>query len=145
MAVSDFHLEVPKAYNLFKSTPQAPYLGLLGDIGNVAAHKGDFLSFLRQQLRQFRAVQFIDDWEVGVRNEAHTRDLAWLNSQVTEIDHSDVDIIIFSHWSPSRDGRAIDPRHANVKIWAFGHTQYNCDFTVERESHAEPLTSFKSP
>ncbi|KAK2050317.1 calcineurin-like phosphoesterase, partial [Colletotrichum somersetense] len=219
--VSDLHLEAPKAYDIFEITPRAPYLGLLGDIGNVAAHKDDFLSFLRQQLRQFRAVLFvpgnheayrsswpetlkilhdfeekvkddaslgefalldrssfrvpdskvvilgcslfslippqsadsvsmglndffqINDWEVGMHNEAHSRDLAWLNAQVIELGHSDVDVIIFSHWSPSRDGRAIDPRHAqssitsgfatdlsgevcynssNVKIWAFGHT-----------------------
>ncbi|EFQ29435.1 calcineurin-like phosphoesterase [Colletotrichum graminicola] len=236
--VSDLHLEAPKAYDIFEITPRAPYLGLLGDIGNIATHKDNCLSFLAQQLRQFRAVLFvpgnheayhsswsetleilrdfeertkgdaslgefvlldrssfrvpdskvvilgcslfsfippqsagsvsmglndffqINDWDVGMHNEAHTRDLAWLNAQVTELGHSDADIIIFSHWSPSRDGRAIDPRHAqslitsgfatdlsgevcynssNVKIWAFGHTHYNCDFEVEREGHAEPL------
>ncbi|KAK1600216.1 uncharacterized protein LY79DRAFT_11133 [Colletotrichum navitas] len=94
-----------------------------------------------------------------MHDEAHARDLAWLNAQVTELDHSDVDII-FSHWSPSRDGHSIDPRHAqspitsgfetnlsgevcynssNVKTWAFGHTQYNCGFEVEREGHTKPL------
>ena len=39
--------------------PKAPYLALLGDIGNVASHKDDCLAFLTRQLNQFRAVLFI--------------------------------------------------------------------------------------
>ncbi|TDZ53110.1 Uncharacterized protein CTRI78_v007187 [Colletotrichum trifolii] len=95
----------------------------------------------------------IDDWTVEKHNEAHKRDVAWLNDQVLQRPNSD--IFIFSHWSPSRDAHATDPRHVNspitpgfatdlsaeicfkstnVKVWAFGHTHYNCDFTVERES-----------
>jgi hypothetical protein len=67
--------------------------------------------------------------------------------------------MIFSHWSPSLDVRAIDLKHAGslitsafstelseeacfksekVKVWAFGHTHFNCDFTVEREGGAGP-------
>ena len=95
-----------------------------------------------------------------MHNEAHKRDLAWLNAQVADLEHSDVKIVIFSHWSPSLDARATDPRHAGspiasafstesshdacfrsekVKVWAFGHTHYNCDFMVERESGARQL------
>ncbi|QPG94137.1 hypothetical protein C2857_004943 [Epichloe festucae Fl1] len=39
---SDLHLESPKAYDLYNIPPKAPYLALalLGDIGNVVAHKG---------------------------------------------------------------------------------------------------------
>ncbi len=69
-------------------------------------------------------------------------------------------IMIFTHWSPSTDAPAIDPRHATssitsafstdlseekcfqsekVEIWAFGHTHYNCDFVVERKEGAGPL------
>lgn len=68
--------------------------------------------------------------------------------------------MIFSHWSPSLDDRAVDPRHAGshitsafstelskevcfksdkVKLWAFGHTHYNCDFKIEREGGAGTL------
>ena len=102
------------------------------------------------------------DWDVGTHNEAHRRDLAWLNAQVAEYENSeeDVKIMIFSHWSPSLDERAIEPRHAGskvssafstdfagevcfrsdkVKVWAFGHTHYNCDFVVEREEGAGGL------
>lgn len=93
------------------------------------------------------------DWDVRRHNDAHERDLAWLNA---EVDKLEVDkIIIVSHWSPSRDARAIESQHVGsritagfstdlshatcfknpkVKIWAFGHTHYNCDFTVERDS-----------
>ncbi|WYZ34580.1 hypothetical protein EsH8_I_000856 [Colletotrichum jinshuiense] len=236
--ISDLHLESPIAYDFFEAVPRAPFLALLGDIGNVAAHKDGFIAFLTEQLRRFRAVLFVpgnheayhsswpetlkvlrdfeedvkqntslgefvlldrtifrvpesstvilgcslfssippqsadsvgmglsdffqtEAWGVGAHNNAHSRDLAWLNKQVSQLEQSNVKIIILSHWSPSRDGRAIDPRHAKstitsgfatdlsgepcfqsskVKVWAFGHTHYNCDFTVEREGGAEPL------
>lgn len=230
--LSDLHLEAPKAYDFFNIVPKAPYLALVGDIGNVASHKKDYLAFLTEQLKQFRTVLLvpgnheayhstwrktlnilrafeedvrnntslgdfilldravfrvpdsnvvilgcslfsfvpaesysavsvglndflaIDDWDVESHNEAHKRDIAWLNSQVTELEQSDVRIMIFTHWSPSDDVRAVDPRHARssiksafstdlseekcfqsekVKIWAFGHTHYNCDFKVQRK------------
>jgi hypothetical protein len=233
--LSDLHLEAPKAYDVFNITPKAPYLALLGDIGNFASHKDDCLAFLTRQLNQFRAVLFIpgnheayhsnwpetldillaferdvrnnaslgdfilldravyripdtnvvilgcslfssisaenhmavslglndffviNDWDVDSHNEAHKRDIAWLNTQVAELEQSDVRIMIFTHWSPTKDARAIDPRHATssitsafstelseekcfqsekVKIWAFGHTHYNCDFLVERKGGA---------
>jgi predicted phosphodiesterase len=233
--LSDLHLEAPKAYDVFNVMPKAPYLALLGDIGNVASHKEDFLAFLTRQLNQFRAALLIpgnheayhsnwsetlsilltferdvrnntslgdfivldrgiygipdtnivilgcslfsyiaaenamavslrlndffviNDWDVDSHNEAHKRGIAWLNTQVAELEKSDVRIIIFTHWSPSRDSRAVDPRHATssitsafstdlsvekcfrsekVKLWAFGHTHYNCDFTIERKEGA---------
>lgn len=236
--LSDLHLEVPRAYDVLKITPKSSYLALLGDVGNVALHKDDYLAFLTLQLRQFRAVLFVpgnheayhsnwhdtleilrgfeqdvrnieslgefvlldraefrlpgtdtiilgcslfssippesemavclglndfyqtSDWDVGMHNDAHKRDLTWLNAQVAELEQSDIRIMILSHWSPTRDARAIDPRHAGssitsafstdlsneacfrsekVKTWAFGHTHYNCDFTVERKDGAVPL------
>ena len=100
------------------------------------------------------------DWEVGAHNDAHKRDVAWLNAQVADLEQSDVKIMIFSHWSPSQDARAIESRHIGspitsafstelskepcfksnkAKVWAFGHTHYNCDFEVEREGGAGPL------
>jgi predicted phosphodiesterase len=229
--LSDLHLEAPKAYDVFEIVPKAPYLALLGDIGNIESHKDNCLGFLTRQLIQFRIVFFvpgnheayhsnwpttlrilgtfeqdvrnnsalgefivldrvafrlpdcntvvlgcslfssippdshtavslglndffyISDWDVDMHNESHKRDLAWLNTEVGNLEQSDVNIIIFSHWSPSKDVRAIDPRHVGsqitsafltdlssevcfksgkVKIWAFGHTHYNCDFAVER-------------
>lgn len=233
--LSDLHLEAPKFYDVFDIIPKAPYLALLGDIGNVISHKNDCLGFLTRQLKQFRGVLFvpgnheayhsnwpetfkvlldfekdgrnndllgdfvlldrtvyrmpntnivilgcslfsfvpaeynmavrvgfndffhIDNWNVGSHNNAHKRDLAWLKSQVAELEQTDVRIMIFTHWSPSKDPRTIEPRHGSssitsafstelcqeicfqsekVKIWAFGHTHYNCDFTVERSKGA---------
>ncbi|KAH8796964.1 hypothetical protein F5882DRAFT_426339 [Hyaloscypha sp. PMI_1271] len=205
--LSDLHLEAPKAYDVFNITPKAPYLALLGDIGNLnqfrtvlfipgnheAYHSnwpqtldillaferdvrnnaslGDFILLNRAVYRMpdtdvvilgcsllssisaenHMAVSLglndffvINDWDVDSHNEAHKWDIAWLNTQVAELEQS----------IPSGDARAIDPRHATssitsafstdlsvekcfqsekVKIWAFGHTHYNCDFIVERK------------
>lgn len=236
--LSDLHLEAPKAYDVFEIIPKAPYLALLGDIGNVASHRDEYFAFLTLQLKQFEAVLFVpgnheayhtnwpdtlkilrafeidvrkdkslsefvlldpmafrlprtnvvilgcslfsfippesqtavsmglndffqtDEWDVGMHNDAHTRDLAWLNAQVADLERSDVKIMIFSHWSPSLDARAIEPRHAgspittafstelsdeicfksgNVNVWAFGHTHYNCDLIIERHGNAGQL------
>ncbi|KAK3940710.1 Metallo-dependent phosphatase-like protein [Diplogelasinospora grovesii] len=257
--LSDLHLEAPKSYDLFPIPAKAPYLALLGDIGNVAPHKDDLLSFLTAQLSAFRIVFFVPgnheayhsswpetlsilntfqshigntrqqtnnaslgefvllgrnvhhledgvvvlgcslfshvpkeaemavsmglndflqissgghstssiinkgkgnnggkDWDVEMHNEWHRRDLAWLNEQVgkMEDDEGVKSIVVLTHWSPTRDHRAADPRHVNspitagfstdlsqevcfrgkkVKVWAFGHTHFNCDFAVNRE------------
>ncbi|OAA67282.1 hypothetical protein SPI_01858 [Niveomyces insectorum RCEF 264] len=245
--MSDLHLEAPKAYDIFEIVPKAPVLALLGDIGNVEAHKSDMAGFIARQLRQFRAVLYVPgnheayqstwpatlrilmefekevraqrakdpalggfvlldrtayrlqqdlgvvvlgcslfshvppeaetavsqgmndfyqdaNWTVAEHNAAHKRDLVWLNGAVEELGQlADVhSIIIMTHWSPSTDPRAQNPRYANdpnpiaagfrtdlsreacfqapkVKVWAFGHTHYNCDFVVERGSMAGPL------
>ena len=100
------------------------------------------------------------DWDVKIHNEAHRRDLTWLIAQVAELEQSDVKIMIISHWSPSLDDRALDPKHSKstittafssnlskercfksdkVMVWAFGHTYYNCDFTIERKAITGPL------
>ncbi len=102
----------------------------------------------------------ISDWTADMHNDVHRRDVAWLNAQVADLEQSDVNIIIFSHWSPSQDTRAIDPKHmgssitsgfftdmsqqlcfksAKVKLWAFGHTHYNCDLALDRAGDAGPL------
>ncbi|KAI9682146.1 MAG: hypothetical protein M1817_000200 [Caeruleum heppii] len=69
--VSDLHLEKPRAYHLFIIDPQAPYLALLGDIGNT---KDDGLfEFLQKQLLQFELVFFVlgnhepyhEDWKTS--------------------------------------------------------------------------------
>lgn len=235
--LSDLHLESPKAYDLYTIPPKAPYLALLGDIGNVVAHKDDILAFLTRHLCQFKAILFvpgnheayhssweetiailsafeeqverdsslghfavldrgtyrppgsatvilgcslfsyipeesqmavemglndfflIQNWTVADHNNAHRRDLSWLNDEVAKLeDHCDAaNIIILTHWSPSRLPGVSDPKHVmspitsgfstdlvnercfnsiKVKVWAFGHTHYNCDVEVERESGA---------
>lgn len=240
--LSDLHLETPRSYDILTITPKAPYLALVGDIGNVGdtGHREDMLAFLTQQLRSFKAVFFIlgnheayeatwpaalsvlrsfesdiaalrkedatlgafilmdrgsfriptgdgkdalilgcslfsyvpdekaaavemsmndfyrtQEWDVASHNTAHTRDLAWLNDQVTraESDDSVSSVVILTHWSPTLDPRANDPRHAGssissgfstdlsgevcmvaekVAVWASGHTHFNFDFPMDR-------------
>ena len=98
----------------------------------------------------------IQDWAVEYHCAAHQADLAWLNHQVSEISRLDPHrkIVVFTHHSPvAGDSRATDPAHANspissafttdlageacwtsaqVCLWAFGHTHYNCDFVDEK-------------
>jgi len=101
-----------------------------------------------------------DDWDMDAHNAAHERDLAWLNAQVADLEIANNKIVILTHWSPSTDARSIDSKHSassissafstdlsgqvcfrsrNVKLWAFGHTHYNCDFRVERGEGVEPI------
>ncbi len=49
--ISDIHLEVNKS---FEVTPMAPYLALLGDIGDPCS--GRYLNFLKKQASQFEKV-----------------------------------------------------------------------------------------
>lgn len=247
--LSDLHLETPRSYDIYTITPKAPYLALVGDIGNVgdAGHREDMLAFLAQQLRAFKAVFFVPGnhesfeatwpevlsvlrsfeedtamrrkedaalgafvlmdrgsfripagdckdtlvlgcslfsrvpderaaavemglndfyrtrgWDVAMHNTAHTRDLTWLNNQVTRADDDDSvgDVLILTHWSPSLDPRANDPRHAGssitsgfstdlsgemcmraekVAVWASGHTHFNFDFSMDRGEEMRPL------
>lgn len=247
--LSDLHLETPRGYDIFTITPKAPYLALVGDIGNVGdpGHREDMLAFLTQQLRSFEAVFFVpgnheafeatwpealsvlrsfesdiaarrkDDatlgvfvlmdrgnfriptsdgkdtlvlgcslfshvpdekaaavemgmndfyrtaeWDVAAHNAAHTQDLAWLNGQVSraEGDDSVGDVAVLTHWSPTLDARATDPRHTGssitsgfatdlsgevcmtaekVAVWASGHTHFNFDFRIERGEGRRPV------
>lgn len=93
----------------------------------------------------------IKDWTVEDHTDAYTTDLTWLNEQVSTLAATQPDrhIIILTHHSPTMDPCSIDPNHAsskissgfmtdmsaedcwinaNVKVWAFGHTHFNCDF-----------------
>ncbi|EAW07345.1 Ser/Thr protein phosphatase superfamily [Aspergillus clavatus NRRL 1] len=97
----------------------------------------------------------IKHWTVEDHCAAHEADLTWLNNQVTKIARSDPHrkIVILTHHSPTMDARAADPVHVNspitsafatdlrgepcwekpqVRLWAFGHTHYNCDFVEDR-------------
>lgn len=57
--ISDLHLESPPSYTTFAIPRKAPYLALLGDIGNLLPHKTEYLAFLTTQLHSFRAVLFV--------------------------------------------------------------------------------------
>lgn len=98
----------------------------------------------------------IKDWTVDAHCAAHDADRMWLNDQVFGIAKSEPHrkIVIFTHHSPvANDARSIDPARVNspvssgfatdlsgegcwtnplVRVWAFGHTHYNCDFVDEK-------------
>jgi len=52
--LSDLHLETPSVYDVFKVSPKAHFLALLGDIGVV--RDAGFIPFIQTQLRQFQIV-----------------------------------------------------------------------------------------
>lgn len=95
----------------------------------------------------------ITDWTLERHQEEHKRDLTWLNDQVASLqDQPGRQIIVATHHSPTTDTRATDPKHRGnalssnfatdlsselcwtspqVKLWAFGHTHYNCSYRDE--------------
>ncbi|KAF7953602.1 uncharacterized protein EAE97_001001 [Botrytis byssoidea] len=83
-------------------------------------------------------------------------DLTWLNAQIEQItrDEPRRTIVVFTHFSPTMLSAANDPKKledsnqvrsafvtdlsdqicwtsSSVRLWAFGHTHYNCDFVEE--------------
>jgi Calcineurin-like phosphoesterase len=96
----------------------------------------------------------IEDWDVHAHRQAHLSDLQWLNEQVRSISQTEPGrkIVIMSHHNPVFGGPANNPKYAKslytsgfstdlstqecwmnsrVKLWAFGHTHYNCDYKDE--------------
>ncbi|RMY14527.1 hypothetical protein D0868_01415 [Hortaea werneckii] len=82
-----------------------------------------------------------------------------LNDQVASDTTANGNIMILTHWSPTTDLRSLDPKHLGkdnpigcafstdlsgqmcfesekVRVWAFGHTHYNCNFEIERGERA---------
>lgn len=97
----------------------------------------------------------IGDWSVEAHIEAHQSDLDWLNRENESISHSEPDrkFVVLTHFCPSVSKEVADPRHEGskissafmsdlademcwrtdaVKLWAFGHTHFNCDFRDEK-------------
>lgn len=94
----------------------------------------------------------IDDWGIDEHNHSHQEDMEWLALQLRLLEESERKVVVLTHYSPTRDERANDPRHGNsplsdgfvtdllgslpfrsnsIKLWAFGHTHYNCDFETD--------------
>ncbi|RYP77022.1 hypothetical protein DL771_001312 [Monosporascus sp. 5C6A] len=112
--------------------------------------------FSRVPAESMEAVSFgvndfyhIKNWTVEQHNAEFDRDLGWLNEQVASLEGTGRKVAILTHYSPTLDERAVDPRHRlspiqpgfasdlsdqpcylgeSVKLWAFGHTHFNCDF-----------------
>jgi len=92
----------------------------------------------------------IRDWSIEAHRKAHIADLSWLNKEIDLILRLEPDrkVIILTHYCPSTHQEVVDPKHINsklssgfmtdlsneqcwqreiVKLWAFGHTHFNCD------------------
>ncbi|CAJ2506274.1 Uu.00g004040.m01.CDS01 [Anthostomella pinea] len=95
----------------------------------------------------------IDGWTVEQHSARFATELAWLNEQVAALRGEGRKAVVLTHYSPTMDDRAVDPRHRSspiqtgfatdlkdqlcwtsevVKVWAFGHTHFNCDFVDEK-------------
>jgi predicted phosphodiesterase len=133
----------------------SPTVSILGCtlFSNITAAQKDFVNF---GLNDF---YHIENWTVEEHVQKHESELRWLNVEIQKLmEGSDHKIIIMSHYSPTDDDRAIDPKHQTstissgfmtdlseeicfsserVAVWAFGHTHFNCDF--EHKAH---LTRF---
>ena len=99
----------------------------------------------------------INNWTIESHNAAHQSDLQWLNSQLSYCARNEPhrSIVVLTHHSPTTLEAANDPRHMQdrigvqsafvtdiseqicwtspqVKLWAFGHTHFNCDLEDPR-------------
>lgn len=93
----------------------------------------------------------IRDWSVEAHQEAHRADLEWLNREIDSISRLEPGrkVVVFTHYCPLISEDVVDPKHEHskvssgfmtdlsceyswkrevVKLWAFGHTHFNCDF-----------------
>ncbi|KAF1846890.1 uncharacterized protein K460DRAFT_329666 [Cucurbitaria berberidis CBS 394.84] len=106
------------------------------------------------RLTDFNEERGIRGWSLRRSVEEHDKDLKWLNTQVLSIQNGAPhrQIIIATHHCPTTDPRAANPAHRDssvgsafisdlsketcwvspaVKLWAFGHTHYSCNFRDE--------------
>jgi hypothetical protein len=106
-------------------------------------------------LTDFNEQRGMRSWLLESHLEEHKRDLAWLNEQVQKLQDEEPhrQVAVLTHHSPTLYPRATDPRHRRssistgfatdlsselcwtspaVKLWAFGHTHYNCAFHDEK-------------
>ena len=83
--------------------------------------------------------------------EAHKNELEWLNEETRNLAETEPHrrVVVLTHYSPTTIETAVGPARAqskissefatdlsmegcwtssNVKLWAFGHTHYNCQY-----------------
>ncbi|KAL4895692.1 hypothetical protein BDV59DRAFT_199684 [Aspergillus ambiguus] len=131
----------------FDLTPEVTLLGCTLH-SNVSQRQEERVSF---GLNDFYQIQ---GWTVTDHRAAHEADCAWLDQRVADIAASEPHrrIVILTHHSPTIAAAAVNPIHATspissgfatdltgrtcwqnpqVRLWAFGHTHYNCDYVDE--------------
>lgn len=103
---------------------------------------------------RFVDFRLIQNWAIENHVDAHISDVKWLNEQVKDLERLQPhrQVIVFTHYSPCVDHRAVEKRHAgssvssgfvtdlsdqvcwnskSVVLWGFGHSHYSCDFDDE--------------
>ncbi|TDL22739.1 hypothetical protein BD410DRAFT_788042 [Rickenella mellea] len=104
---------------------------------------------VRLLLNDFKRIT--GNWNVETHNAAHLSDAEWLDAQCALIKNEEPGrrVVIFTHHAPMIEGTS-KPAHSHsdlntafatdmtgracwdegtpVKVWAFGHTHFNCDF-----------------
>jgi len=136
----------------------SPTASLLGCtlFSHVPAAQKDAVSF---GLNDF---YHIEHWTVEAHVQQHQAELRWLNAQIHALEKEEParQVVVMTHYAPTDDARAIDPKHKSsplssgfmtdlsqelcfaserVAVWAFGHTHFNCDF--EHETHQTRLVT----
>lgn len=105
-------------------------------------------------LKDFDEKHGIWDRSVLDHNANHLVDLGWLNNTISSIESEEPDreVLVLTHHSPTTDARANSKRFPpervmnsafrtdlsaepcwmspNVKVWAFGHTHFSCQFVA---------------
>lgn len=112
------------------------------------------ISEVASRLTDFNETGGIREWSIERHVKQHQHDVTWLDEQVASIEQSEPHrhIVVFTHHSPTTDARAKNPRYPDtrvssgfrtdiskrrcwtspqVRLWAFGHTHYNCAFEDE--------------
>lgn len=133
----------------FDISPRLTILGCTLFSAIDSAHE----SLISYKVKDFTRIED-GKWTVQRHQDAHRHDLSWLNGQVAHLAAHEPHrkIVIFSHYAPTLAPEAFDSKHAGstlssiygtdlskqpcsttgqVKIWAFGHTHWNCDFEVD--------------
>lgn len=105
------------------------------------------LDILSYSLNDFRCISFLSP---RTYSQLHQTDLAWLNAIISSIatEEPQREIVVFTHHAPTIQGSS-DPKYeghptnsafateltrescwtsGKVKLWAFGHTHWSCDF-----------------
>lgn len=129
----------------------SPSVTILGCslFSNITETQAEMVSF---GLNDF---YYTKDWTIETHREAYLADLEWLNDEVNSISRSEPKrkVIVLTHYCPLTSDEVVDPKHSNSKIssgfmsdlssepcwtseaaklWAFGHTHFNCDFHDSR-------------
>jgi len=103
-----------------------------------------------RKVNDFRKIKW--GWSVKEHNWFHGLHVEWLNGEVERAEREGRKVVVLTHHSPTVDERAVEEvyrgdelfsnfstdlsgeycwRSNAVKLWAFGHTHYNCDYVDE--------------